>query len=67
MLYEIFCSEFTSYGKPRPAIHFHNGLNTVLGGKSADNSVGKSTFLLIIDYAFGGNAYKDSDPAKQII
>ncbi len=50
MLVEIHCDEFMSYGKPRKPIIFHEGLNTVLGGQSADNSIGKSTFLLIIDY-----------------
>ena len=45
MLLEIICSEFKSHGESRPAIRFHKGLNTVLGGKAADNSVGKSTFL----------------------
>lgn len=66
MLYEIKCDKFISYGKPRQAIRFHQGLNTVLGGKSADNSIGKSTFMLIIDYAFGGDTYKDSDAAHHL-
>jgi len=66
MLYEIKCNEFKSYGEPRPAIRFHEGLNTVLGGKAADNSVGKSTFMLIIDYAFGGDTYKNSDAAHHL-
>ena len=57
MLVEIHCDEFMSYGKPRKPIIFHEGLNTVLGGQSADNSIGKSTFLLIIDYVFGGDTY----------
>lgn len=66
MLYEIRCSEFKSYGEPRPPIRFHQGLNTVLGGKAADNSVGKSTFMLIIDYVFGGDTYRTSDAARHI-
>lgn len=66
MLYEIRCSEFKSYGKPRPPIRFHQGLNTVFGGKAADNSVGKSTFMLIIDYVFGGDTYRTSDAARHI-
>ena len=55
-----------SYGKPRKPIIFHEGLNTVLGGQSADNSIGKSTFLLIIDYVFGGDTYKYSDAAHKL-
>ena len=66
MLYEIICSEFKSHGEVRPAIRFHEGLNTVLGGKAADNSVGKSTFLLIVDFAFGGDTYKTSDAVSHI-
>ncbi len=66
MLYEIKCDEFKSYGKPRPVIRFNEHLNTVLGGKAADNSVGKSTFMLIIDYAFGGDTYRTSDAARHI-
>lgn len=66
MLYEIKCDKFISNGEPRQAIRFHQGLNTVLGGKSADNSIGKSTFMLIIDYAFGGDTYKDSDAAHHL-
>jgi hypothetical protein len=66
MLYEIKCDKFISYGKPRQAIRFHQGLNTILGGKSADNSIGKSTFMLIIDYAFGGDTYRDSDAAHHL-
>lgn len=66
MLYEIKCTEFKSYGVPRPAIRFNPGLNTVLGGKKADNSVGKSTFMLVIDYVFGGDTYRKSDAARHI-
>ncbi len=66
VLYEIKCDRFMSHGQPRPPIRFHSGLNTILGGKSADNSIGKSTFMLIIDYAFGGDTYKDSDAAHHL-
>lgn len=66
MLYEIRCDRFMSQGKKRPPIHFNEGLNTILGGKAADNSIGKSTFMLIIDYAFGGDTYKDSDAAHHL-
>lgn len=61
MLYEIECSEFATKveGKfiPRGKIRFLEGLNTVLGDKAAQNSIGKSTFLLIVDFCFGGEDY----------
>lgn len=57
MLKEIQCDKFISYGNIRPAIEFHNGLNTILGSESGSNSIGKSTFLMIIDFVFGGEDY----------
>jgi len=61
MLYEIECSEFATKveGKfiPRGKIRFREGLNTVLGDKAAQNSIGKSTFLLIVDFCLGGEDY----------
>ena len=57
MLIEIYCDKFKENGEIRPAIHFHKGLNTVEGTDSGTNSIGKSTFLMIIDYVFGGNDY----------
>lgn len=59
MLYEIECDKFARKidGKlvPRGPITFHEGLNTVLGDKKAENSIGKSTFLLALDFCFGGD------------
>ncbi len=66
MLKEIRCSEFESYGKKRPPIVFHDGLNTVLGGLAAENSIGKTTFLLIVDYCFGGESYAKDSTKDQI-
>lgn len=57
MLVEIQCDEFKDQGKPRGAISLRRGLNVVLGSASAANSIGKTTFLLIIDFAFGGDTY----------
>lgn len=57
MLKEILCDEFKSNGKPRNAIVFHPGLNAVVGNESGTNSVGKSTFLMILDFIFGGDDY----------
>lgn len=63
MLKEIRCDKFISNGVIRDPIRFHHGLNTVLGSSSGTNSIGKSTFLMIIDFVFGGNDYaeKNSD------
>lgn len=48
-------------------IRFREGLNVVLGTPDADNSIGKSTLLLIVDYAFGGDTYaRASDIVKNI-
>lgn len=51
------CDKFVSFGKPRGKITFQNGLNTVMGTDVGSNSIGKSTFLMIIDFVFGGNDY----------
>lgn len=55
MLCEIYCEKFH-----QNRIFFHNGLNVVLGTPTADNSIGKSTLMLIVDFAFGGNTYTDA-------
>lgn len=57
MLIEVSCDKFIDNGKVRPKIEFHSGLNTVMGARKATNSIGKTTFLLIIDYCFGGTDY----------
>ncbi len=66
MLLEIRCDKFatTVDGKlvTRGPITFYEGLNTILGDKKAQNSIGKSTFLLVIDFCFGGEVY--CDPKK---
>ena len=46
MLKEVYCELFKSTAGPRGRIQFHQGLNTVLGGEAADNSIGKSTSCL---------------------
>lgn len=57
MLLEIMCDEFLDHGHPRGRIFLHPGLNTVLGSESGSNSIGKSTFLMIVDFVFGGDDY----------
>jgi uncharacterized protein YydD (DUF2326 family) len=50
MLAEIRCDLFR--GGP---IAFRPSLNVVLGDENATNSIGKSTLLMIVDFAFGGS------------
>jgi hypothetical protein len=57
MLIEIQCAKFKSNGQSRPPIKFNSGLNTILGDNVGSNSIGKSTFLMIVDFAFGGDDY----------
>lgn len=45
----------------RPKINFSEGLNVVLGETNAENSIGKSLFLIVIDYCFGGTDYHDNE------
>lgn len=57
MLIEVMCDKFKSFGQPRGRIKFQAGLNTVMGTDVGSNSIGKSTFLMVIDFVFGGNDY----------
>lgn len=50
MLREIRCNKFR-----KGSVRFHAGLNVVLGDEQATNSIGKSTMLMIVDFAFGGD------------
>ena len=62
MLAEIYCEKFH-----QKKIEFFNTLNVVLGTNAGDNSIGKSTFMLIIDFAFGGTTYaKENDILNNI-
>ncbi|WP_342471834.1 DUF2326 domain-containing protein [Metasolibacillus sp. FSL H7-0170] len=54
MLKEIQCDKFSPDHR---VIRFNSGLNTVLGSAGGSNAIGKSTFLWIIDYVFGGESY----------
>ncbi|AEX79925.1 DUF2326 domain-containing protein [Corynebacterium diphtheriae] len=53
MLVRLWSDKFMDAGEVRPPIDFHPGLNTVRGGTRAENSIGKSTLLSIIAFAFG--------------
>lgn len=54
MLREIRCEKFRTR-----IIGFHPGLNVVLGDENATNSIGKSTLLMLVDFAFGGSTLLD--------
>ena len=57
MLIEVQCDKFVKNGQIREPIRFHAGLNVVLGDDNGSNSIGKSTFLMILDFVFGGSDY----------
>lgn len=57
MLVEVQCDKFMRDGQIREPIQFHKGLNAVLGDDNGSNSIGKSTFLMILDFVFGGTDY----------
>lgn len=52
MLYEIKCEKLIEN-----SLKFHNGLNSVIGADDAHNSIGKSSILMLIDFAFGGDDF----------
>lgn len=57
MLVEVQCNKFMKNGQIREPILFHKGLNAILGDDNGSNSIGKSTFLMILDFVFGGSDY----------
>ncbi len=66
MLTEMTSPVFKEKGKERPPIRFKGGLNVVLGKEDGENSIGKSSALLAIDFVFGGDTYLKSDGVKHI-
>lgn len=61
MLTEVMSDVFKEKGNKRGKIVFHKGLNTIVATESENNSTGKSSFLLAIDFAFGGKSYAQSE------
>lgn len=57
MLIKVFCDKFVEEEKVRNPVSFFNDLNVILGDNAGSNSIGKSTFLLILDFVFGGDSY----------
>ena len=51
MLVELYCEKFS-----QRSISFHSGLNVILGDEKATNSIGKSSLLMVLDFAHGGNS-----------
>ncbi|MCW6665278.1 DUF2326 domain-containing protein [Aerococcaceae bacterium NML191219] len=68
MLKMVKSDSFMENGKKRKPVHFHKGLNVVMGNDTGANSIGKSTFLMIIDFIFGGEDYitKSVDTQEEI-
>lgn len=66
MLIEMTSPVFKERGRERLPIRFQEGLNVVLGKEDGENSIGKSSALLAIDFVFGGNTYLSSDGVKHI-
>lgn len=62
MLREIYCEKFH-----QQRVLLDSGFNVVLGTNDGENSIGKSTFMLIIDFVFGGELYsKESDILAEV-
>ncbi|MEE1211268.1 MAG: DUF2326 domain-containing protein [Treponema sp.] len=61
MLKEIWSERFKNHDSPEKAVQLKTGLNIVIGytetGDESGNSLGKSTFLHMIDYIFGGDSF----------
>ena len=66
MLIEMTSPVFKEKRKERHPIRFKEGLNVVLGKEDGENSIGKSSAMLAIDFVFGGNTYLASDGVKHI-
>lgn len=65
MLIEIQSDAFKGKGIKDGKIPLRKGLNSIIATESMNNSTGKSSFLLAIDFAFGGDDYA-GDKAKII-
>lgn len=61
MLKEIWSERFKNHDSPEKAVQLKSGLNVVIGitetGNESGNSLGKSTFLHIIDFILGGESF----------
>ena len=66
MLVEMSSPVFKENGVERPPVIFKEGLNVILGKEDGENSIGKSSAMLAIDFVFGGNTYISGDGVKHI-
>ncbi len=68
MLCEIRYPSFDKLTKDteQNTIFFHAGLNIVCGGNKGDNSIGKTTFLNIVDFVFGSEHYPTEDVLENV-
>lgn len=66
MLVEMSSPAFKENGVERPPVIFKEGLNVILGKEDGENSIGKSSAMLAIDFVFGGNTYISGDGVKHI-
>ena len=64
MLLSIECDKFPETHRK---ITFGPGLNTVIGVGEGGHAIGKSTFLRIIDFVFGGNCYLNDEDILRVI
>lgn len=64
MLLRVWSPVFRHGRKPRPVITMHAGVNIVEGAGEAQNSIGKSTLLQIIDFIYGGKDFLSSDAVR---
>ncbi|MCR5080639.1 MAG: DUF2326 domain-containing protein [Treponema sp.] len=68
MLKEIWSERFKNHDSPEKAISLKSGLNVVIGitetGEESGNSLGKSTFLHIIDFVLGGESFLKTKTVK---
>ncbi|MGK2309297.1 DUF2326 domain-containing protein [Cutibacterium sp. V970] len=64
MLTRLWSPAFHRNGEPRPVITMHAGVNIIEGADQAQNSIGKSTLLQIIDFIYAGNDFLNSDAVR---
>ena len=64
MLTRLWSPAFHRNGEPRPVITMHAGVNIIEGADQAQNSIGKSTLLPIIDFIYAGNDFLNSDAVR---
>lgn len=67
MLIEIQSDAFRTEAKNgpiRPTIKFKKGLNVINGSVTGTNSIGKSTFMMAVDFCFGGSGYAKLENVK---